>query len=179
MLVLIFNHISGSLKRNNLLTDHPSGFIPKCSTSNRLLHICHKMYRGLDNVDEILSTFLDFSKAFDRVWHEWPLFKLRRMEINGHHLNWLSSHLYGRKQRMVICGGYSFCLELQAGVPQGSDLGPLLFFIHINDIVNNIENDVSGYVSKTNVLPFSIERWGLRSTSPLTSVEIFWSYTIL
>ena len=76
--------------------------------------------------------FLDVSKAFDKVWHNGLIFKLKRFDITGILLSWFSSYLENRIQRVVLDGKASQWERLHAGVPQGSVLGPLLFFISIN-----------------------------------------------
>jgi ribonuclease P/MRP protein subunit RPP40 len=60
--------------------------------------------------------------------------------------------LAGRKQIVVVDGVKSESLEVQAGVPQGSRLGPLLFIIYMNDIVNDIESDVLIFADDTSLM---------------------------
>ncbi len=98
--------------------------------------------------------FCDISKAFDRVWHRGLIFKLSSIGINGCLLKWFSSYLSSRKQRVVYANASSQWSSINAGVPQGSILGPLLFLIYVNDIVNEINskntsvllNDTSLYI---------------------------------
>jgi len=54
-----------------------SGFIPKDSTVNQLTSLYHSICLALDEGKEVRAFFCDISKAFDRVWHESILFKLR------------------------------------------------------------------------------------------------------
>ena len=94
------------------------------------------------------------SKAFDKVWHEGLLFKLRQNGINGKLINLLKSHLSNRKQRVHINGSESDWGEIESGVPQGSVLGPLLFLIYINDLEIGIKSHIKFFADDTSL--FSI-----------------------
>lgn len=104
------------------------------------MHLTNAIYQGLDQKKDILLVFLDISKAFDRVWHPGLLHKLREFGISGPIYNWFIDYLSGRKQKVVLGGEESTEQMINAGVPQGSILGPLLFLIFINDIVETVEN---------------------------------------
>ena len=94
------------------------------------------------------------SKAFDKVWHDGLLFKLQRNGIEGQLLQLFKSYLSNRKQRVVIYGFESEWGLIEAGVPQGSVLGPLFFVIYINDLENGIISNVKFFVNDTSL--FSI-----------------------
>ena len=70
------------------------------------------------------------------------MFKLKQAGADLSLLQWLSSYLLNRKQRVHNLGGSSHWLSIEAGVPQGSILCPLLFLIYINDIVTHIKSTV-------------------------------------
>ena len=81
----IFERILFSNMYNHLIsTKNQSGFRPDDSVTNQLILLVDKMHSSLDINLEVRSVFLDMSKAFDKVWHEGLLFKLR---INGKLIN--------------------------------------------------------------------------------------------
>ena len=148
---IIFNHIYPYLKKNKLIHIRQSGFTHGDSTVNQLIAICNLIHCNLDNGDEILSVFLDLTKAFDKVWHKGLLYKIRRCGINGNLYKWIESYLSDRKQRVVINGASSETRNIMAGVPQGSVLGPLLFLIYINDICDNLTSEAFLFADDTSI----------------------------
>ena len=131
----------GFFIENDLISQHQSGFKPGDSCINQLLSITHEIYQSFDEGFDVRSVFLDISKAFDKVWHDGLIFKLKQNGISGNLLNLLSSFLRNRKQRVVLNGKTSSWADVNAGVPQGFILGPLLFLIYINDITNGLSSN--------------------------------------
>lgn len=75
--------------------------------------------------------------------------ELESLGIKDPLLKWFKSYLTGRKQRVIIDGQSSDWREIEAGVPQGSVLGPLLFLIYINDITQDLRCDSFLYADDT------------------------------
>ena len=95
--------------------------------------------------------FCDISKAFDRVWHQGILLKLRVAGVSGKLLSWFRSYLSDRRQKVVLPGASSNWNFIFAGVPQGSILGPLLFLLYINDIVKNMGSNIKLFADDTSI----------------------------
>lgn len=136
---------------NNLISSSQSGFIKGDSTVNQLTFLYNDVSKALDDGREVRAVFCDISKAFDRVWHKGLIHKLASSGIRGSLLDWFSSYLSNRRQKVVISNASSSVLPINAGVPQGSILGPLLFLIYINDIVNNIEANIRLFADDTSL----------------------------
>ena len=103
----------------------------------------------MDAGKEIRVVFCDINKAFDRVWHTGLIHKLEAAGVTQTLLAWFKNYLYDRKQRIILPGVSSDWSKILAGVPQGSILGPLLFLIYINDIVNEIGSNIRLFADDT------------------------------
>ena len=84
--------------------------------------------------DNLVTPFIDLSKAFDSVNHEIILDKLDKSNMSTSVINWFKSYLYERSQPVTVGGNISKSLPLNTGVPQESILGPLLFIIYTSDL---------------------------------------------
>ena len=143
----IHKHVYNFLQYNNIITQSQSGFIPGDSTVNQLLCICNDLCSSFDKGITTQAVYLDIFKAFDRVWHTGLLSKLEAVGIRGILLNWFRDYLSCRMQATVIKGEKS---DFKS-VSSGSVLGPLLFLIYINDIVNNIESVIKLFADDTSL----------------------------
>ena len=148
---LVFDSLYPYLVSNNLITKNQSGFIPKDSCTNTLLFLINEIHEAFEDPKslEVRAVFLDISKAFDKVWHEGLLFKLKQNGVSGKLLSFFKSYLSNRKQRVAINGFYSEFASIESGVPQGSVLGPLLFLVYINDLEKDIKSNVKFFADDT------------------------------
>ena len=126
------------MKTNKLFTNKQFGFIKGRSATLQLLNVIDEWTKLLDAGVSVDVLYTDFQKAFDTVPHRRLMAKLTSYSFCKNALNWIQSFLTGRRQRVVVAGHESTWQWILSGVPQGSVLGPILFLIYINDIVDQL-----------------------------------------
>ena len=134
---LVYKRLYTFLLYNSLLIPNQYGFRKNHSTDYALINLCDKIIDSLSKKEHIIGIFLDLSKAFDTIDHHILLYKLERYGIRGNTLRWFENYLSHRSQYVLFNSHESSRTEVKCGVPQGSILGPLLFLIYINDIINS------------------------------------------
>ena len=109
-------------------------FQEKDGTVFQLTRLFHSWSAAADEGNYVGAVFFDIRKAFDTVWHDALVMKLRAAGLHGRALKWLTSFLSDRTQPTLVQGYISQPAPLHGGVPQGAILSPLLFSIYVNDM---------------------------------------------
>ena len=94
---IIYNPMFTCFIENNLISENQSGFKSGDSCVNQLLTITHEIFSSFDDHYEARGVFLDISKAFDKVWHEGIIHKLKWNRISGNSSSLLTDFLRNRK----------------------------------------------------------------------------------
>ena len=133
---LMYNRMLQFIEKYLLITEWQFGFRPHRSTQDAISHFVEYVTGNLDGKDDVCALFIDVAKAFDSLDHDVLLYKLSAYGFRGNSYAWLNSYLHKRMQYVEVQGHKSALRLLKTGVPQGSILGPLLFLLYINDLVN-------------------------------------------
>ena len=149
---IVYNQLISYINENNILTNSQFGFRKSHSTTTSLLKSTNKWLLNIDKglINGVL--FLDPRKAFDTVDHKILIDKLKLYGITGNTLNWFISYLDKRYQTCKVNNVRSSRKLIECGVPQGSNLGPFLFLLYVNDLPNCIDQtEPSMFADDTNI----------------------------
>jgi len=180
----MFDRLASYLKKYHILTSNQHGFREGMSTITAVHTFMSNLSESLDRRETPAAVFCDLSRAFDCVDHGLLIDKLEKYGVRGIPADWFASYLTGRTQYVhvmhsnnngVIAKYRSSILPVDIGVPQGSILGPVLFLLFVNDIVNSVDSfltlyadDTAGIVSRqslsdlcdsANILLFQLSEW--------------------
>ena len=81
----------------------------------------------------------NFAKVFDTVSHKRLFVKLHACGIRGTFLSWLLNFISDRTHQTKINSSLSEPKNLLSGVIQGSSIGPIMFVMFINDLVDALK----------------------------------------
>ena len=142
------NRIVDDLEKCGLFSDFQYGFRCSRSTADLLTVVSDGIAWAFNRSGATGAVALDISKAFDRVWHA-GLHKLKSYELSGQIFGLISCFLSNRRLRVVLGGKSSEEYPVNAGVPQGSILGPTLFLLYMNDLPDDVICNIAIYTDDT------------------------------
>ena len=129
--------------------DFQYGFRSSRSTADLLTVVSDRIARAFNRSGSTRAVALDISKAFKRVFYAGLLHELKSYRISGQIFGLISSFVSNRQLRVVLDGKSSQEYPVNAGVPQGSILGPTLFLLYINGLPDDVVCNIAIYADDT------------------------------
>lgn len=136
---------------DDIVPNHQFGFRENHGTIEQIHRIVDVISKALDEKKYCSAVFLDISQAFDKVWHEGLLYKVKKM-LPHSFFQIIKSYLSKRCFEVRFNVELSDLYEIKSGVPQGSILGPILYIIYTADLPTTDKTTVATYADDTALL---------------------------
>ena len=146
------------LMDSKILNDYQYGFLPNRSTHEAIFDLSRYIYTGINDRKLTGMLFLDVAKAFNCINHARLFEKFKKIGFSPRCITWFRSYLT-RCQCVRINENYSATIEVNAGIAQGTVLGPLLFIFYMNDIFSRAHRSRLTLFADDCVIYFSANIW--------------------
>ena len=148
---ILLKRLSLITEQNKNLPNFQFGFRTNHSTTHQLHRVTDAISTALETKKYCAGVFLDVAKAFDTVWHDGLLFKLKTLFPAPYYLI-LKSYLDNRTFKVRHNLHHSTQFPISAGVPQGSDIAPFLYIIYTSDLPTSEKTILGTYADDTALL---------------------------
>lgn len=148
---LLLQKIMPFIQDNNIIPQHQFGFRAKHSTTEQVHRIVSFIRKSFEKKQYCTALFLDVAQAFDKVWHRGLIHKITSLLPTNVHLllqNYITNREFVVKQKDF----FSRHCKIDAGVPQGSVLGPILYVLYTSDMPTTSQTMTSTFADDTAIL---------------------------
>jgi len=172
---LFLKRLKPVLEKHCLIPDEQYGFRERHSTIEQVHRVTATIGRALELKQYCSAAFLDSAQAFDRVWHDGLLSKLR-LHLPSSFSDLLHSYLIDRMFRVRYSSATTNWYPILAGVPQGSVLGPILYLIYIHDLPQLPDNTTALFADDAAILAIAPSQ-ALATNKLQTSLDAVFQWT--
>lgn len=148
---LLFDKILKVIEKKDIIPSHQFGFRQKHGTIEQIHKIVNNIKQALERKEYCVGIFLDIAQAFDQVWHKGLKIKITALLPKEFHAI-LFSYLDSRNFKVKYKDALSSTHYIEAGVPQGSVLGPLLYLFYTSDLPTNNKMLTTTFADDTAIL---------------------------
>ena len=148
---ILLKRLKPIIEEKKLIPDHQFGFREQHSTIDQVHRITNVIEKSLEEKKICSTVFLDVAQAFDKVWHKGLIAKLNSL-LPLSYTEILQSYLTDRRFRIRQEDAYSDYKNINAGVPQGSVLGPILYLLFTSDIPKLENNIIATFADDTAIM---------------------------
>lgn len=149
--IIILKRLRPIIESHKIIPGAQFGFRAHHSTILHVHRVVDKISSSFENKNYCPAGFLDVVQAFDRVWHNGLLYKLK-LFLSAPLYLLIRSYLENRTFKVRQGNSFSFIFPILAGVPQGSDLSPNLYNIFSSDIPQTNDTIIATYADDTAIL---------------------------
>ena len=167
---IIKEKLTKFIDANNILPSQQFGFRSEHNTSQPLLKIRKLVKNNFQDGKSTGMVLLDIKAAFDSVWHNGLIYKLKRLDFPMELIKIIQSFLQNRSFNVYLGATCSQQINITAGCPQGSCLSPILYNIFTADIPIFTNCITSIFADDTSILSSDI--YSARIISNLQSALI-------
>lgn len=148
---LLLKRLRPIILKNNLIPPHQFGFQEKHATIEQIHRVTATIEQDLQAGRYCSAAFLDISQAFDKVWHEGICYKIKQLLPHPYAVL-LKSYLTDRSFQVKLPNAKSELTPINAGVPQGSVLGPVLYLLYTADLPTHEKTVTATFADDTAIL---------------------------